>query len=369
MNDGRSLLNNPIFLMGAGLVGARGQPRGLMTGLELAQQANYQNALMDQMRQKYEMEQKKQERTDQALEARRRMASSLTAIPVPGQGPIASDPRPAYTLNQPMVDMAMGAPDAFDAMLQAKMTPSKPKLTDDITEYLYGKQDPEFEKFLTNIKAAGAIKQSQIVNTGKQMLPTRDEILREDTLSRAAEARDFNKSVLETGYTARGDIAELEKALELLENVETGPFEETLLEGKKIAGRLGLDIDWKNVSNAEQLRVLLGNQVMARVAETKGAVSEKEMDLFRQYSANYGNTPEGNRKIIQFQKRKAQRDIELMKIVVDMRKDGKTSPEIQNAVMDYVNKNDLSDLFVSEDVQPDPSKMTDEELLRQLNES
>jgi hypothetical protein len=194
------------------------------------------------------------------------------------------------------------------------------------------------------------------INTGNQQLPTEAEILREDTLSRAGEARDFIKGVMDVGYDARGKMAEYDRALTLLETVQTGPFQENLMAAKRMASQIGLDVDLSKVSSAEELRVLLGNEVMSRVGETKGAISEKEMDLFIQYSANFGNTPEGNRKILEFKKAKATRDMELMKIVRDMRKSGKTSPEIQEAVMDYVNEHDISSMLQAEEKPQDVTK-------------
>jgi len=174
---------------------------------------------------------------------------------------------------------------------------------------------------------------------------TPEAIAHEDRMYDAKNARDVAKGWRTAAFAAPGNIRRYDQAIKLLDTVETGTFEDIELQGRKIAAAFGFEVDWANIADAEQLQTLLGDEVMSRVQETKGAVSEKEMDLFEKYSANYGNTPEGNRQILKFKRAQAERDIEIQKYVTKLRKEGKSYMEVQDAVMGYMLENPLDYLL------------------------
>jgi hypothetical protein len=246
--------------------------------------------------------------------------------------------------------LAQAYPNAAADIIKNQIMPPQPDLPTGMRIGQNGQweYDPNYLAGQRQLRAAGATR----VDLRKQMLPTDQEIRREDILTRAGDARKFNAGILKQGFESKKSMADLERAMNLLDTVETGPFSEKLMEGKRIAGKLGIDVDWNNISNAEELRVLLGNQVMARVAETKGAVSEREMDLFRDYSANFGNTPEGNKQILKFKKAQANRDATLARMVRKMQKEDKTSLQIRDAVETYIDHHDISDVLTTPAAQP-----------------
>lgn len=111
---------------------------------------------------------------------------------------------------------------------------------------------------------------------------------------RRAESGDKRlETTLAEAQTLAASVPALKQTAALLDQVKTGFGAEAMTTAKRILGA--------DVSSAEQLQTLLGDQVMARVAQTKGAVSEKEMQLFQDYSANFAKTPDGNRKIVAWQ--------------------------------------------------------------------
>jgi 3D (Asp-Asp-Asp) domain-containing protein len=148
--------------------------------------------------------------------------------------------------------------------------------------------------------------------------------------------------------TLAGTIDNLNQTEKLLDEVRTGFGAEAVVKAKRMLGA--------DVANAEQLQTLLGDQVMARVAQTKGAVSEKEMELFQQYSANFGKTPEGNKKIVQFAKKAAERAKKISKVINDGFQSGKSPFEIQSAIIEIQNNEPISDAL-----SPPSAKMEDEE--------
>ncbi|WP_367874010.1 hypothetical protein [Luteolibacter sp. Populi] len=121
-----------------------------------------------------------------------------------------------------------------------------------------------------------------------------------------------------------GTIANLKQTDALLDQVQTGFGAETITAAKRILGQ--------DVASAEQLQTLLGDQVMARVAQTKGAVTDREMELFRQYSANFGKTNDGNKKIVAFAIKAAERAKKIQTTIAAGFRTGKSPFEIEAEV-------------------------------------
>ena len=61
---------------------------------------------------------------------------------------------------------------------------------------------------------------------------------------------------------------------------------------------LGFEVDEEKLATAEGMRALTMDFVLALIKQTKGAISEKEMDAFEAASAGLGNTRRGNEMII-----------------------------------------------------------------------
>ncbi len=183
---------------------------------------------------------------------------------------------------------------------------------------------------------------------------TEEAITRDTGISRAQGAAKRNDVVLEAGLGARANTRRYETMLKLLDNVDTGTFAETLTGVKKAAEGLGIDVDTRGLANAEQLMVLLGDEVMSRISETKGAVSEKEMELFQTFSAGFGKTVEGNRQIIRYKLAQSKRNVALGDTVLKMRKADAPARDIEGAIYSYINdpKNDLSTYLQEPEAPP-----------------
>ena len=75
------------------------------------------------------------------------------------------------------------------------------------------------------------------------------------------------------------------------------------------------------------------------IAQTKGAISDKEMDVFASWSAGLSKTPEGNRKILNAMKKAANNVIGVNELLSKM---PKASPmQQQEAVNKYLDDNPL----------------------------
>lgn len=180
---------------------------------------------------------------------------------------------------------------------------------------------------------------STISPSQRPVLSPEEEALKTQQNLRIEGAYKANEELIKAGGDARKLERDADQALKLLDNVKTGKAEQFLLDARKLAKTFGFEIG--DVKDAEQIRTLFGNFVMDRILQTKGAVSDKEMQLFSEYSANYGNTPEGNKQILQFAKGAYKRSSEISRMIRDMRKQGKDEFEINLAVEDYQDKNPI----------------------------
>lgn len=98
-----------------------------------------------------------------------------------------------------------------------------------------------------------------------------------------------------------------QQMLDLVNSTNSGTFADTILSMKKAATALGYNVDLDGIANAEAMKSKGMDFVLQRISQTKGAISEKEMAAFKEASAGLGNTPEGNRMILELSNNVAKR--------------------------------------------------------------
>lgn len=115
--------------------------------------------------------------------------------------------------------------------------------------------------------------------------------------------RDAYKTLGEENALAFDTGQQAERALALLSDPEvwTGFGAETVttLKSAMISAGFATEDQIKSVSKMEELRNISLDFVMANVAKTKGAVSDREMMIFLKASPNLQNTVEGNVRILE----------------------------------------------------------------------
>jgi hypothetical protein len=129
-----------------------------------------------------------------------------------------------------------------------------------------------------------------------------------------------------TGVSAAQDIAPFKEIVGLLDtSVKTGFGRQTLMTAKRILGA--------DVSNEEQFQTRVGELAMRNIALTKGAISDREMDYFKTVlSPNMGKTTEGNKKIIEFKLKYAERADTIAKIISKMQSQNADPYVIQSEI-------------------------------------
>lgn len=128
---------------------------------------------------------------------------------------------------------------------------------------------------------------------------------------------DLNNKMLEGLVTesqgAGNRLRKAEQGLELLRarmqsGNETGKWAPVQTE---VAAYLGVDPE--GVANAQAFDVAMGDYVMGRIQETKGAVSEKEMSYFDKISPSSSKEPFTNFALLEIARRQAFRERDKMK--------------------------------------------------------
>ena len=132
------------------------------------------------------------------------------------------------------------------------------------------------------------------------------------------------------GLSAAQDISQLKQITGLLDtSVKTGFGREVIMKAKRIVGA--------DVANEEQFQALVGNEAMKNIALTKGAISDREMEYFKTVlSPNMGKTTAGNKKIIDFKIKYAERASKIAKTITKMQSEGKSPFEIQEQVSNII---------------------------------
>lgn len=114
---------------------------------------------------------------------------------------------------------------------------------------------------------------------------------------------DEYSAIQTAGRDSHTNIARLQRAKALVQRVNTGAMKPTATAVKRVIKDLGYDLEKlgfaDDVGFAEALKAVSVDLTMDTVQKTKGAVSNKEMDLFAQVAPQLSTSPEGNLLIIE----------------------------------------------------------------------
>jgi len=183
------------------------------------------------------------------------------------------------------------------------------------------------------------------------MYPTPEEQARgkEDILS-VENANEFVNQTRTNSLESAKSIRPATRALTLLEkgDLDTGGITELKTNTIAMLDSLGIPIDKETmdkVANTQNFRAEVGKFLFENISNTKGSISEKEMDIFAKISPGLQMTPEANKVLLQYVIKKAERDKDRVKFIQDMRRKGVSIVEQRNRLEDYMIENDLSEVL------------------------
>tara|TARA_R110002167_G_scaffold94409_2_gene252189 strand:+ start:404 stop:1903 length:1500 start_codon:yes stop_codon:yes gene_type:complete len=194
------------------------------------------------------------------------------------------------------------------------------------------------------IRSFGPPKPSGMFATPDQQADARAKTLSVDN------ANDFVNTQRNSALDSAKSIRPATRALTLLEkgDLETGGVAELKTNAIAMLDSLGIPIDKETmdkVSNTQNFRAEVGKFLFENISNTKGSISEKEMDIFAKISPGLQMTPEANKTLLNYVIKKAERDKEKVKFIQKMRRDGVSITEQRNKLEDYMLENDLSEIL------------------------
>lgn len=144
--------------------------------------------------------------------------------------------------------------------------------------------------------------------------------------------------------------AKLNNMMGLAAQTPTGQAADWRLWAGKWAGELGFNVDMENINSLEQFKVAQMDFVMDRIASTKGSISEKEMEAFKQAGPNLMNTPRGNMLITKVMLNSNKRKRELAQMEIGLLNDGVSRTEAYNLTRKRSNELSKVDILSPDDM-------------------
>ena len=137
---------------------------------------------------------------------------------------------------------------------------------------------------------------------------------------------DYQKEVLRPkAQEARAVIGQSKRMNRLLDQIDTGSFEKIKLSARKALAAFGISDEETEelVANQEAFESQAFKRIMAYVQQTKGAVSNREMQLFGEAETGLTKSKKGNRLILKIAEQTARMQVNLAKHLTKWRNDPK----------------------------------------------
>ena len=194
------------------------------------------------------------------------------------------------------------------------------------------------------IRSFGPPKPSGMFATPDQQADARAKTLSVDN------ANEFVNAQRNSALDSAKSIRPATRALTLLEkgDLDTGGISEFKTNAIAMLDSLGIPMDKQTmdkVANTQNFRAEVGKFLFENISNTKGSISEKEMDIFAKISPGLQMTPEANKTLLNYVIKKAERDKDKVKFIQKMRRDGVSVTEQRNKLEDYILDNDLSEIL------------------------
>lgn len=205
------------------------------------------------------------------------------------------------------------------------------------------------DKFGNPIANYGPPKPSGMYRTPKEA--REEEIL----VGRTKAAMAFNKESRNNSNIAISQAEQAQQALKYLPET-TGGLTSFVNEMKVIAESLGIDLPegyQKDMADIGAFRQLTGQFLFEAMSNTKGAITEREMALFRQISPDIDNSRAANKLMLEIYVKAGDRAKKRRDLIRDLQRKDVDPRQIQIAIEDFDDANSFMD-----DIRSLPRKTT-----------
>ena len=175
----------------------------------------------------------------------------------------------------------------------------------------------------------------------------REQITRTELESKGAF--DFLQEQRDLATSEAAVIRPASRALTLLESdiKPGGKFAEFKTDLITTLSSLGVPLP-KSITDrakdSEEFRAQVGEFLFLNIQKTKGSISEKEMDIFKEISPNLGMSAAANKSLLKYTIGIAERNKRKIKYIQELRRSKIPLSEQQNKLEDWMLENDLSEL-------------------------
>jgi hypothetical protein len=169
-----------------------------------------------------------------------------------------------------------------------------------------------------------------------EVIPPAEDPKAAVSAARGAELDKMSLRIVNDAEALNSKIGNIKSALGLLNSgaVKTGTFTQYKTEAKRLLGQ--------DVASQEQFNSLVGNLAMEAIGLTKGAISDREMQYFTETLApNQGKSVEGNKAILEFNLKAAERSKKIADEVIEMMDRGETAFNVRKKITEMQNQDSL----------------------------
>jgi|DEB0MinimDraft_6_1074348.scaffolds.fasta_scaffold01921_2 hypothetical protein len=166
------------------------------------------------------------------------------------------------------------------------------------------------------------------------------------TTARNQRGLEFAKSVYDQAQSSLATKETAKEALSYLDDIETGGISEAKNSVLKLANSIGIPLSdalKMKIGKTESFMSATGEFLFQSIEKTKGSISDSEMRIFKSINPDIAQTKEGNRIILNYFIKKADRDQELADYVDELEVEGVSPTEIQRKSRQWLKDNDFSD--------------------------
>lgn len=176
-----------------------------------------------------------------------------------------------------------------------------------------------------------------------------DEVKLQVQGRRETDASNFINDTRKSALSFSKAMTAANRLTDLLDKgVETGGISQFKAGLSTFAQSLGVELpeEIKNQTAMTQaFTQASGEFLFNAISNTKGAISEKEMDIFERMSPGMKNSVEGNRLMLEFVKQVGAREKQKLQLIRSLEKKGVMPTEIADQVEQFMLDNDLSGIL------------------------
>jgi hypothetical protein len=162
------------------------------------------------------------------------------------------------------------------------------------------------------------------------------------------QAMDTETLWRERAIDGQNTMQTVKSALSTLEKAgDTGGFNKYINSFKNYAASAGVEFskdEMERLGQASKFEQLSGEFLFKAISQTKGAISNKEMQIFERISPGMVNTKRGNQLMLEYARDRAKRDVKLNQYLAGLKANGMLPQERVLAGMEWLNdpENDIT---------------------------